>query len=65
MLTEFLVILGAAGIALIIFATIATLADQPAKAFIAALMLSYLLYFVYIYILNRIFKRKEEIPQET
>jgi membrane protein implicated in regulation of membrane protease activity len=64
MLAEFLVILGAAGIALIIFVTIATLADQPVNAFITALTLSYALFFTYIYALNRILNRREKTRQE-
>ncbi len=60
MLIDFLIALGAVGIAITIFAIIALLADKPVKAFITALMSAYMLYFTYIYILNRILKRKEE-----
>jgi Ca2+/Na+ antiporter len=55
-----LALLGAVGIALIVFVVIIALADKPVKAFFAALMLSYTLFALYIYILNRIAKRKEE-----
>ncbi len=60
MLIDFLVMLSATGIAIVIFIVIALLADKPTKAFIVALMLSYLLYFTYIFVINRILKRKEE-----
>ncbi len=60
MLVEFIAVSGAVGIAVIIFLIIVALADKPAKAFITALIMSYLLYFVYIFILNRILKHKEE-----
>ncbi len=60
MLVDFLIALGATGIAVIIFLIVVALADQPTKAFITALIMSYLLYFAYIFILNRILKHKEE-----
>ena len=60
MLVELFAILGAIGIALIVFTTIVSLGDRPVKAFIVATALTYLLITVYIYLLNRILKRKEE-----
>ncbi len=59
-LIEFFAIFGAAGIAVVIFMIIVLLADRPVKAFIMALIFSYLLYFVYMVVINRILKRKEE-----
>ncbi len=59
MIIDFLIALGAVGIAVIIFAIVVTLADQPVRALITALIMSYLLYFVYIFMLNRILKHKE------
>jgi hypothetical protein len=60
MLAELAVFLGAVGIAVAIFATIALLSDSPIRAFIAALILSYSLFFAYVFILEKIVKRKEE-----
>jgi membrane protein implicated in regulation of membrane protease activity len=63
-LSEFFVIffvtLGATGVAVTVFIVIMSLADKPANSLIAALIVSYLLYFVYITVVNRILKRKEE-----
>jgi len=55
-----LALLGAFGIAVVIFAIIIALANRPVKALIVAHMVAYALIFVYIYILNRILKRKED-----
>jgi len=60
MLFELIAFLGVAGIAITVFVVIVLLSDKPVKAFIMALMLTYLLYSIYIIILNRILKRKEE-----
>ncbi len=60
MLVDFLIALGAVGIALAIFMVIVALADEPVRAFITALTLSYSLFFLYIFLLNKILKRKEE-----
>ena len=60
MLVELFALLGAIGIALILFTVIILLADRPVKAFISTMTLMYLLITVYIYLLNRILKRKEE-----
>jgi len=60
MLFELFALLGAIGIALILFTVIILLADRPVKAFISTMTLMYLLITVYIYLLNRILKRKEE-----
>jgi Ca2+/Na+ antiporter len=62
---ELIAFLGAAGIAVIIFAVIMLLSDRPAGAFIVALILLYLLYPTYIVILNKILKRKEEHKEEN
>jgi len=55
-----LALLGAFGIAVVIFAIIVALGNRPVKALIVAHMVTYALIFVYIYILNRILKRKED-----
>jgi type IV secretory pathway VirB3-like protein len=60
MLIEIFAIFGAAGIALILFTVIILLGDRPVKAFIIAMALMYPLVIIYLYILNRILKRKEE-----
>jgi len=60
MLFEIFALLGAIGIALTLFTVIILLADKPVKAFISTMTLMYLLTIVYIYLLNRILKRKEE-----
>jgi Ca2+/Na+ antiporter len=60
MLIELFAISGAATIALLLFTVIIMLADRPVKAFIVAMTLMYPLVIVYLYILNRILKRKEE-----
>jgi len=60
MLFDFFVFLGAVGIAVAIFMVIAMLADKPLNALITALTLSYSLFFIYIFILREIAKRKEE-----
>ena len=60
MLFEIFALLGAIGIALTLFTLIILLADKPVKAFISTMTLMYLLITVYIYLLNRILKRKEE-----
>ena len=60
MLFELIAFLGAVGIAIIVFAVIAMLADKPLNALVTALMLSYSLFFMYIFILREIAKRKEE-----
>jgi len=60
MLFELFALLGAIGIALILFTVIILLADKPVKAFISTMILMYLLITIYIYLLNRILKRKEE-----
>ena len=57
---EIFALLGAIGIALTLFTVIILLADKPVKAFISTMTLMYLLITVYIYLLNRILKRKEE-----
>jgi type IV secretory pathway VirB3-like protein len=60
MLFEIIALLGATGIALILFITITLLGDRPVKAFIIAMTLMYPLVMVYLYILNRILKRIEK-----
>jgi uncharacterized membrane protein len=60
MLFELFAIFGAVTIALMLFTVAILLADRPVKAFIAAVALMYLLITVYIYLLNRISRRKEE-----
>jgi uncharacterized membrane protein len=60
MLIELFALLGAAGIALILFVTVVLFGDRPVKAFIVTMTLMYLLITVYTYLLNRILKRKEE-----
>jgi Flp pilus assembly protein TadB len=60
MLFELFALLGAMGIALLLFTVIALLGDRPVKAFIVAMTLMYPLVMVYLYILNRMLKRKEE-----
>jgi len=60
MLFELFALLGAVGIVLTLFTVIILLADRPVKAFISTMILMYLLITVYIYLLNRILKRKEE-----
>jgi len=60
MLVELFAILGAVGIALILFITVTLLGDSPVKAFIVTMALMYLLVIMYLYVLNRILKRKEE-----
>jgi hypothetical protein len=60
MLSELVGFLGAVGIAVAIFITIMLLSDEPVKALIVVSMLSYLLHFAYIVVLNRVLKRKEE-----
>ena len=60
MLITLFAIFGAIGIAIIIFAIIVALGNRPVKALIVAHMVTYSLIFVYIYILNRILKRKED-----
>jgi Ca2+/Na+ antiporter len=60
MLIELIAFLGAAGIAITVFAIIVALSDRPLKAFITVLMLLYPLFFLYIYILKEVAKRKEE-----
>jgi len=60
MLITLFAIFGAIGIAIIIFAIIVALGNRPVKALIVAHMVTYALIFVYIYILNRILKRKED-----
>ena len=64
MLTELIAFLGAVGIAITAFFVIVALSDRPLKALITAIMLTYSLFFIYIYILNKIAIRKEEKPQE-
>jgi len=60
MLVELFALFGAVGIALILFTVIILLADRPVKAFIVVMALMYPLVIIYLYILNRILKRKEE-----
>jgi membrane protein implicated in regulation of membrane protease activity len=55
-----LMLLGALGIAIFVFIVTLVLSDRPVKTFFVALMLSYVLTTMLIYILNRIAKRKEE-----
>jgi hypothetical protein len=59
-LFELVAFLGAVGIALAIFATIVIMSDRPLLALITALTLSYSLFLIYISILEKIAKRKEE-----
>lgn len=59
MIFELFALGGAVSIALAIFAIIVMLSDKPIKALLVALSYSYVLFFLYIYILNRIIKRKE------
>ena len=47
-------------IAVAVFVVIAMLADRPVKAFIVAHAVTYALISIYIYVLNRLIKRKEE-----
>jgi hypothetical protein len=61
MLIEIFALLGAVGIALILFTVIILLADRPVKAFIVAMTLMYPLVIIYLYMLNRISKRKEKM----
>jgi len=61
MLFELIAFLGAVGIALIIFATIVLLADRPIKALLVSLALLYALFSIYIFILNKLAKSKEEV----
>jgi hypothetical protein len=60
MLVELFAVGSAIGIAIAVFAIVLVFADRPVKAFIVALLLSYTLFALYIYVLNRILKRKEE-----
>jgi VIT1/CCC1 family predicted Fe2+/Mn2+ transporter len=60
MTAEFIALGGAVGIAVFVFVVIIALADKPVKAFIVALMLSYTLFALLIYIISRIVKHKEE-----
>ena len=60
MLFELFALLGAIGIALILFTVITLLADKPVKAFISTMILMYLLIVVYIYLLNKMLKRIEK-----
>jgi Ca2+/Na+ antiporter len=60
MLVELIAFLGAVGIAVTIFVIIAMLADNPIHALVTALILLYPLFFVYIYSIEKIAKRKEE-----
>jgi hypothetical protein len=60
MITEIIALGGAIGIAITVFIIILLFADKPVKAFIMALMSSYTLFALFIYIINRIFKHKEE-----
>jgi Ca2+/Na+ antiporter len=60
MLTELIAYLCTVGIAVTIFMAIMFLSDKPVKALITALTLSYSLFFIYIFILKEIAKRKEE-----
>ena len=60
MLFELFALLGAIGIALTLFTVIILLADRPVKAFIVVMALMYPLVIMYLYVLNRILKRKEE-----
>jgi hypothetical protein len=60
MLFEIFALLGATGIVLILFTVMILLADRPVKAFITSLMLMYQLVIIYLYVLNRILKRKGE-----
>jgi Ca2+/Na+ antiporter len=60
MLTELTVLSYGVGIVITVFIVIATLSDNPVKALLTALMLSYSLFFIYIYILKKINKHKEE-----
>jgi len=58
MLFEIVALGGAVGIAVAVFAIIVSLADKPVKALITALVYSYVLYFLYFTILNRIARKK-------
>ena len=60
MLITLFAIFGAIGIAIVIFAIIVALDNMSVRALITAHMVAYTLIFIYIYILNRIIKRKEE-----
>jgi len=60
MLFELFALLGAIGIVLTLFTVVILLADRPVKAFIVAMILMYPLIMIYLYILNRISKYKEE-----
>jgi uncharacterized membrane protein len=60
MLIELFALLGAIGIALILFITVTLLGDKPARAFIVVMALMYLLITIYIYLMNMISKYKEE-----
>ena len=60
MLFELFALLGAIGITLILFITVILLGDRPVKAFIVVMTLMYPLVIMYLYVLNRILKRKEE-----
>jgi Ca2+/Na+ antiporter len=60
MIFEIFALLGAAGIAITIFAIIFALSDRPLKALITALIFAYMLFFMYLFILEKIAKRKEE-----
>ena len=51
---------GALAVAVAVFVVIAMLADRPVKAFIIAHAVAYALISIYIYVLNRLIKRKEE-----
>jgi Ca2+/Na+ antiporter len=59
-LFEIFALLGAMGIALLLFMVIILLGDSPIKAFISAMILMYLLITVYIYVLSMISKRIEK-----
>ena len=55
-----LALLGAFGIAVVVFIVIIVFADRPVKALIFAHAVAYALISIYIYVLNRLIKRKEE-----
>jgi Kef-type K+ transport system membrane component KefB len=58
LITILITIGGAVGTALLVFAVVLILADRPIKAFFVALMLSYMLTTILIYILNRLGKKR-------
>jgi Mn2+/Fe2+ NRAMP family transporter len=60
MLFEISALLGAVGIVITVFAIINMPADNPLETLVAVLVFVYILFPIYIFILNRIGKRKEE-----